>query len=152
MDTQTLETLPFPPEVLGGVALAVVLLVVGFAVWRGRETPSLEASDDPDALAEAPTMPARDVGRPQPKPAGASFFAGLARTREAFSGTLARLLGGESLDEDMLEELEETLITADVGVRTAAPTRGAPRFRWRCGSGSCGRIAGGSGRASHTAA
>lgn len=119
MDTQTLETLPFPPEVLGGVALAVVLLVVGFAVWRRRETPSLEASDDPDALAEAPTMPARDVGRPQPKPAGASFFAGLARTREAFSGTLARLLGGESLDEDMLEELEETLITADVGVRTA---------------------------------
>jgi len=43
---------------------------------------------------------------------------GLARTREAFAGKLRKLLGRE-LSEESIEELEETLILADVGVAGA---------------------------------
>jgi fused signal recognition particle receptor len=44
----------------------------------------------------------------------------LQRTREAFSGRLGRLfLGRKVVDADLLEELEELLITADLGVETS---------------------------------
>jgi len=131
MDPQFLETLPVAPEVLGGVAAAIVLLMVGGLALRRREQGAVEAEAEVDSLAEAVTMPAQEVRSAQLPSSTEGFFAGLARTRAAFSGTLARLLGGDTLDEDALEELEETLITADVGVRTAAAItdtlRGAAR-------------------------
>lgn len=41
----------------------------------------------------------------------------LSKTRDSFSGTLNHMLAGfRSVDEDFLEELEETLILADMGV------------------------------------
>ncbi len=43
---------------------------------------------------------------------------GLARTREAFAGRIRKLLGRE-LDDDLIDELEEALILADVGVGAA---------------------------------
>ncbi len=44
----------------------------------------------------------------------------LSRTRKAFSGRLDNLLLGEKeIDEKLLEELEEILITSDIGVRTS---------------------------------
>ena len=51
------------------------------------------------------------------------FFArlkkGLAKTRSSFAGGVDRLIAGRKvIDEDLLEELEELLITADVGVKT----------------------------------
>ncbi len=44
---------------------------------------------------------------------------GLAKTRKAFSSSVDRIFAGGKLDDDMLEELEELLITSDVGVKTA---------------------------------
>jgi len=44
---------------------------------------------------------------------------GLARTKERFVGSLRGLLAGRRLDESLLEELEERLIQADIGVATA---------------------------------
>lgn len=45
---------------------------------------------------------------------------GLESTRKGFVARLARLLGaGAKIDESLLKELEETLLTADVGVATA---------------------------------
>ena len=42
---------------------------------------------------------------------------GLARTREGFFGKLSRLISGKStIDDEMLDELEEILITSDVGI------------------------------------
>lgn len=120
MDPQFLETLPVAPEVLGGVAAAIVLLLVGGLSLRRRAPGAVGVEPEADSLAEAVTMPAQEVRSAQLPTSTEGFFAGLARTRAAFSGTLARLLGGDTLDEDALEELEETLITADVGVRTAA--------------------------------
>ncbi|MBX3374897.1 MAG: signal recognition particle-docking protein FtsY [Phycisphaeraceae bacterium] len=41
---------------------------------------------------------------------------GLARTRDAFAGTLRTLLTGQRLSEDLIDQIERTLITGDVGV------------------------------------
>lgn len=49
---------------------------------------------------------------------GASFLAGLGKTRAALSGALSRIFSAES-DDHRYEALEEALIGADVGVRTA---------------------------------
>ncbi len=48
------------------------------------------------------------------------FRSGLRKTRQSFVGSLRRLLGGGvKLDEDTLDEIEELLITADMGVQSA---------------------------------
>ncbi len=44
---------------------------------------------------------------------------GLKRTREGFVSKLTHMFGRKSLGEDELEEIEELLFTADIGVRTA---------------------------------
>jgi fused signal recognition particle receptor len=49
-----------------------------------------------------------------------SLKSGLKRSREAFSGGLSRIVGGGGDREATLEEIEELLIGADIGVRTAA--------------------------------
>jgi len=49
--------------------------------------------------------------------------AGLARTRQRLVGSLRSLLAGRSIDEDLLDELEERLIGADIGVATATRIR-----------------------------
>lgn len=52
-----------------------------------------------------------------------SFFnklkQGLQKTRQGFIGKLEQLITGRKIDEELYEELEELLITSDVGVRTA---------------------------------
>jgi fused signal recognition particle receptor len=45
---------------------------------------------------------------------------GLRKTREALGGALVRIVHGRKLDEELLEEIEETLLRADVGVATSA--------------------------------
>ena len=46
--------------------------------------------------------------------------AGLTKTREALSGTLGNVFSGFSeIDDDFYDELEESLILADLGVETA---------------------------------
>ena len=46
--------------------------------------------------------------------------AGLTKTREALSGTLGSVFSGFSeIDDDFYDELEESLILADLGVDTA---------------------------------
>ncbi|MGH7430564.1 MAG: signal recognition particle-docking protein FtsY [Candidatus Methylomirabilales bacterium] len=46
------------------------------------------------------------------------FVAGLRKTREAIADRITRLLGRPRIDQNLLEELEETLITADLGMPT----------------------------------
>jgi len=67
-----------------------------------------------------------EVEEPQPveeAPPEVDFFTrlrhGLARTKKSFVGRVDSLLGGARLDEDTFEELEEALVTADLGVKTA---------------------------------
>ncbi len=50
--------------------------------------------------------------------------AGLSRTRQKFIGSLKSLLSGRKLDDRLLDDLEETLIQADMGVASAMRIRG----------------------------
>lgn len=46
------------------------------------------------------------------------FLTGLRKTREAIADRITQLLGRPRIDQKLLEELEETLITADLGMPT----------------------------------
>ncbi len=63
----------------------------------------------------------------------AKLKSGLAKTREALGGALRHLLAGKTLSEEVLRELEKTLIGADVGVATATALRQAVEDAWRKG-------------------
>lgn len=56
---------------------------------------------------------------------------GLARTRQQFGGGLADLFGLRKIDEDLLEELESTLLMADCGVEVTQSLIEGLRGRWK---------------------
>ncbi|MDR2925863.1 MAG: signal recognition particle-docking protein FtsY [Azoarcus sp.] len=56
---------------------------------------------------------------------------GLTRTRLQFGGGLADLLGLRKIDEDLLEELESTLLMADCGVEVTQRLIEGLRGRWK---------------------
>ncbi|MCL2874847.1 MAG: signal recognition particle-docking protein FtsY [Betaproteobacteria bacterium] len=58
---------------------------------------------------------------------------GLARTRQQLGGGLAGLLGRRKIDEDLLEELESTLLMADCGVDVTQHLIESLRARWKKG-------------------
>ncbi|NMG73611.1 signal recognition particle-docking protein FtsY [Aromatoleum diolicum] len=57
--------------------------------------------------------------------------AGLSRTRQQLGGGLASLFGLRKIDEDLLEELEATLLMADCGVEATHHLLGELRKRWK---------------------
>lgn len=58
---------------------------------------------------------------------------GLSKTREALGGGLRGLLLGRSLSEDLIDEIESRLITADVGVRATTEIIEDLRRKFRAG-------------------
>lgn len=82
------------------------------------ETPVSEApvSETPVVAPQQPL----EAPVPQPQPSQqAEINEGLRKTKEGFFGKLARAVAGRSqVDESFLDELEEVLITSDVGVET----------------------------------
>lgn len=72
---------------------------------------------EPEPTEAEPELPA------EPSEEKAGFFKlkrGLTKTRKGFLGGLDEvLLGKKQLDEQMVERLEEVLVTADIGVKTA---------------------------------
>ncbi|NYD46008.1 fused signal recognition particle receptor [Actinomadura luteofluorescens] len=121
--------------------LAVIALIIGgVTLLRPRRTrPPVErpsertggatAADAADTAAptiekapptEAPPRPAVEIERPPP---GAGRLvrlrARLARSQNAFGKTLLVLLSRDTLDEDAWEEIEDTLISADMGTAVA---------------------------------
>jgi len=117
------------------IAVIAVALVVGLVVGRGRRTPpAAPPAPTPDVVVPPPTD--ADVAEPaveQPvdvtptleKPEGTASR--LVRLRQRLAGSqsglgrgLLALLSRDRLDEDTWESIEDTLITADVGV---APTQ-----------------------------
>ncbi|HJV25305.1 MAG TPA: signal recognition particle-docking protein FtsY [Aromatoleum sp.] len=57
--------------------------------------------------------------------------AGLSRTRQQIGGGLANLFGLRKIDEDLLEELETTLLMADCGVEATEHLLTELRKRWK---------------------
>ncbi len=79
--------------------------------------------------AEVPVEPVPEPVAPPvvPPPKPVRLRDRLARTSEALVGRLEAILGGRKVDADLLDELEELLFTADLGVQTAESLLGAVR-------------------------
>jgi fused signal recognition particle receptor len=87
------------------------------ALGRGEEVLEAPLSETPEAVVEeAPEALEEEAPAP-------SLFermrTGLAKTQSSLMGRIDALLGGNQVvDEDLLEELEEILVTADFGMKT----------------------------------
>ena len=104
---------------LAAAGSLVVLLVLLLRLMRGRLRPRLapgEQSTSSDTPALSDPSPETAVAGPTRR----SLYAqGLTRTRSGFVARLSDLVAGKQIDEGLLTEIEEVLITADVGVKTA---------------------------------
>lgn len=81
--------------------------------------PDEEDEDRADDKADSPSAARSSVAPPEPEPTRVRLRDRLRRTSDALVGRLGGVLGGRTVDEDLLEELEEILFTADLGVKTA---------------------------------
>ncbi|MEE3330727.1 MAG: signal recognition particle-docking protein FtsY [Myxococcota bacterium] len=126
-----------------GVIAAVVtaLSLAGFGIARALETQQISEVAAPEdgaaeeskpvariqVVAEAPEPslvaaalePAQEAPPVERKSEPASLRERLSRTSGAFVGRLGSMLGGRSVDDELLEDLEGLLFTADLGVQTA---------------------------------
>ncbi len=96
-----------------------------------QETETVLREEEPSAvlpeekIKEAAVAPVSIVDR---------MRTGLAKTQAVFVGRLDELIrGGKGLDDDLWEDLEEVLITADVGMKTTLELREALEKRHREG-------------------
>ena len=103
----------------------------------GEPTPEAPVAVEPAIEAEPEAEP-----EPEPEPSAAAaavakkswterLKAGLARTRNQIGGGLASLFGLRKIDEDLLEELESTLLMADCGVDATQHLIDDLRRRWK---------------------
>ena len=103
---------------LGSVALAVAW-VIGSA-WRSGQrsavvldrTSPTPAAVVPDHALAAPAVPAIEP------PQAARMRDRLGLTRESLVGRIGELLGGRTIDAELLDQLESLLFQADLGVQT----------------------------------
>ena len=80
--------------------------------------------EDKKASAEISETPAEEAGQQPGAASNGGYFRRLrdrlSKTRKTFSSGLDRIFAGkQKIDDDLLEELEELLITSDIGVQTA---------------------------------
>lgn len=101
--------------VLAGVAILLVLLAFAFRSYGKRETRVL--ADEARPFQET-AQPAAAPTLEQAPPTG--LPRGLRRTREFLSASLKGLAGRERVGEQEWEDIEEALIRADVGLKTAS--------------------------------
>ncbi len=120
-----------PPygDVVPWIAAAGAISLAAAAAWlrwrrRRRENAGVEG---PGAVAGDGTA----TGAGAAAGPADRFRAGLARSRSALSARLGAVLGRGSLDERLLEDIEQALIESDVGVRATQglleALRGIPR-------------------------
>jgi len=80
--------------------------------------PAPVAEAEPEPVPEPEPEPA-PVAEPEPAAPPARLADRLRRTQESLVGRLGSLLGGGTVDDALLEQLEEVLFQADLGVSTA---------------------------------
>jgi len=81
--------------------------------------PALAAEPGPAAAPEPAAPPAAPSVAAEPEAPPVRLRDRLRRTSDTLVGRLGSLLGGRSVDDDLLEELETVLFSADLGVKTA---------------------------------
>jgi len=102
------------------IILAVVGAGVGFVLWSRKKGAKPAVDDEDDSATATATATAEEVvEKPFLVPEGKTLREGLERTRK--EGFVARLAGvfRKDLDADFEAEVEEVLLTSDIGVRTA---------------------------------
>ncbi|WP_117194935.1 signal recognition particle-docking protein FtsY [Rhizobium terrae] len=130
------------PGFLSGVEAAPDIGMVPLSLLQAEieaeeeDIASAETSPSDEAVRIEPTLPKGfSTSRPEPEPAPIApqpkltwfqrLRAGLARTSSQLTGQITALFTKRKLDEDTLEELEDLLIQADLGVETAMRITGA---------------------------
>jgi fused signal recognition particle receptor len=122
------ETATRPEEQPAAIAVtpveppAAVEIAPAAVAPEPSEAPPLDAPPTPVAVPvgePAPEPEPEPEPEPGPAPRRVPLRERLARTSDALVGRLGSLLGGRSVDADVLEELEALLFTADLGVSTA---------------------------------
>ena len=98
-----------------------------------EQAPIAETAVPPATLDAAP---AAAPPAPAPQPAVKRSWAdrlkaGLTRTRNQLGGGLSSLFGRRKIDEDLLEELESTLLMADCGIDATQHLIDQLRTRWK---------------------
>jgi len=134
---------------IGVVAVLAVAVVVGLVAFSSRRrTPPAAPPAPPTSTAPAPET----TETPAPAPAAAPALerpegtaSRLVRLRQRLSGSqgalgrgLLALLSRDRLDEDTWEDIEDTLITADIGVGPATELVERLRTRLRVEGGDAG--------------
>lgn len=88
--------------------------------WLKRK----KVDDLPEDKVDAPTVdskPADEILLPEQKGFFSRFKRGLSKTRQQLGGGIGRLLlGKKEISEDLLEEIETLLISADLGIEATA--------------------------------
>jgi fused signal recognition particle receptor len=110
---------PHRPEIRGGTTTAPGTPQTA-APGQTEAPPDVAVADRPTAPAAPPAPPTPPVEKPPPS-AGrlVRLRSRLARSQSALGGVLLGLLSRDRLDEETWEEIEDTLITADMGVTPA---------------------------------
>ncbi len=127
---QTITGVPYFKEASVVFLLLVLLLIrLGRKNRGNRKTPdaappSVPQADEARPLPTEPTVPAPETkAKPvAPEPVGLMdrLKSGLNKTRRSLTGRLETVFNEkQAVDAGVLEEIEEILITSDVGVRTA---------------------------------
>lgn len=98
-------------DVIGlAVGVVVLLAAAGGLVWFTQRAPARSVFSPPEPDAEPEDKPATLIDR---------IGDALARTRAGFANVFGGFAPGKDLDADAWEKLEEALIRADIGPRTA---------------------------------
>ena len=121
-----------------GLLIFLVLVGVGGVLWS-RKRGAQQARDDlteelGDPISAGEALPERSEPEDDHKPlellpVGKSIQDGLAKTRQ--QGFVARLAGlfRKELDDDLEQQIEEVLLTSDIGVKTAGKLLAALKTR-----------------------
>lgn len=109
-----------PEDIIPEAPSAAAIRLPERRVTSSSDAPSTAAATAPIA-SEPPRASTRPSKRPpSPEENVAALKKGLKATRGGFISRLAQLFGGKKeIDPALLDELEEVLITADIGVHTA---------------------------------
>ena len=128
---------------VGAILLVLVVILINFAVFRrpGKKSPGADKSEDrapaegenrrETELAAESVAETAPTPKPEPEPAPTAMVEpeplslyerlrrGLAKTQSSLVGRIDGLLRGRTvIDDELIEELEEILITADLGMQT----------------------------------
>lgn len=85
----------------------------------GQKAPGRIGSEQATGLVEQPEQVGTAGKAPVGKPGDKALAAGLSKTKAGFISRIGELLRRKEIDQDLFTQLEEVLLTADIGVKTA---------------------------------